>query len=135
MHKIIIVRNNSAKLEQLLKERIFNFIGSDNIFNFDEKIYLSKSSFWNFPEEKHSFQFIVKNSFLANEENRKNFENLINEYQYSYDRYKFDNKTKNKFEYKIMPISPLEDWDSSKGSEIKKHKKLKEKRERIFNKF
>ena len=115
MHKIVIVTNNSDKLEQSLKERIFNFIGIDNIFNFDEKIYLSKEkefSLWSF-KEKCSFQLLVKNSFLADEENHKNFENLINEYQYSYDRYKFDNKPNNKFEYKIIPINPLEDWDSS----------------------
>ena len=115
MHKIVIVTNNSDKLEQSLKERIFNFIGIDNIFNFDEKIYLSKEkefSFWSF-KEKCSFQLLVKNSFLANEENRKNFENLISEYQHSYDRYKFDNKQNNKFDYKIIPINPLEDWDSS----------------------
>lgn len=126
MHKIIIVTNNSDKLEQSLKERIFNFIGIDNIFNFDEKIYLSKSSFWDFLKEKHSFQLLVKNSFLANEENRKNFENLINEYQYSYDRYKFDNKQNNRFECKIIPINPLEDWDGSINEYYIKVKKAKE---------
>ena len=129
MHKIIIVTNNSTKLEQLLKERIFNFIGSDNIFNFDEKIYLSKSSFWNFPEEKHSFQFITKNSFLAIDENLKKLKDLIIEYQHSYDRYKFDNKIKNRFEYKIMPISPLEDWDESINEYYIKVKKAKEELE------
>lgn len=117
MHKIVIVTNNSDKLEQSLKERIFNFIGIDNIFNFYERIYLSKKYFSDFLKERHSLQLLVKNSFLANEENRKNFENLINEYQYSYDRYKFDNKPNNKFEYKIIPLNPLEDWDTSNEHE------------------
>ena len=100
-----------------------------NILNFNEKIYLSKSSFWDFPKEKHSFQLLVKNSFLANEENRKNFENLINEYQYSYDRYKFDNKQNNRFECKIIPINPLEDWDGSINEYYIKVKKAKEELE------
>ena len=113
LHKVIVVTNNLDRLEQDFKEKIFNFIGFNNILNFNEKIYLSKSSFWDFPKEKHSFQFIVRNNFLSDAENLKRFKDLLNEYQYSYDRYNFNfnDQKDNKLNYQIIPITPLEDWD------------------------
>lgn len=90
LHKVIVVTNNLDRLEKDFKEKIFNFIGFNNILNFNEKIYLSKPSFWDHLKEKHSFQFIVRNNFLSDAENLKIFKDLLNEYQYSYDRYNFN---------------------------------------------
>ena len=113
LHKVIVVTNNLDRLEQDFKEKIFNFIGFENILNFNEKIYLSKYSFRDYLKEKHSFQFIVRNNFLSDAENLKRFKDLLNEYQYSYDRYNFNfnDQKDNKLNYQIIPITPLEDWD------------------------
>ena len=108
LHKVIIVTD---RLGQDFKEKIFNFIGFENILNFNEKIYLSESSFWNYLKEKHSFQFIVKNNFFGVNKNLKSFKDFISKYQYFYNKYDFNDK-KNKVNYQIIPINPLEDWDN-----------------------
>ena len=119
LHKVIVVTNNLDRLEKDFKEKIFNFIGFNNILNFNEKIYLSKPSFWDHLKEKHSFQFIVRNNFLSDAENLKIFKDLLNEYQYSYDRYNFNfnDQKDNKLNYQIIPITPLEDWDNPNNNE------------------
>ena len=104
MHNVIIITNKEGKINQSLRDKIYNFISFDNIVNFEEIIYLSKKNFFSVPKEKYSFQFLVKD-FFKDEKNRKKFKNLINQHKHSCNKtYKFLNKNSNDIELEIIPI-------------------------------
>ena len=113
LYKVIIVTNKSSKLDWYFKEKILTFtMDFENILSFNERIYLSKSSFSTHLKEKHSLQFIVGNNFLGVDNNLKRFKDFISKHQYSYDKYGFNGKENNKLNYQIIPITPLDDWDN-----------------------
>lgn len=107
MHKVIITTTREGKINQSLKDRIYDLVTFENIINFEETIYLSKKTFWSVPMEKHSFQFLIKD-FLVDKKNWKEFNNLINQNKhYHNNKYKFLNKNndiKNDIELKIIPV-------------------------------
>ena len=115
LKKIIITSDIEGELNQSFKTELFNFFGVNNITDFEEKIYLSKSSS-KFAKEKHSFQFILSRSSL-NEDQLKNFNNLMSKHSTSYSTYSkhnfFDNakKKETNLEYTILYLNPLEKWN------------------------
>ena len=117
LKKIIITSDIEGKLNQSFKTELFDFFNTNNIIDFEEKIYLSKrSSFWPPAKEKHSFQFILSPSSL-NGDQLKNFNNLMSKYSTFYSTYSkhnfFDNTKKKQanLEYTILYLNPLEKWD------------------------
>lgn len=107
IHKIIITTTREGKINQSLKDRIYDLVTFDNIINFEETIYLSKKSFWSAPREKHSFQFLIKD-FFKDEKNWKEFNNLINYNKQSHHKYKFLNKNSDDnddIELEIIPVN------------------------------
>ena len=114
LKKVIIRSNSENKLDQSFKNELFNFFGSDNILDFEEKIYLNKSSLWELAKEKYSFQFILNTSSL-DEKQLKEFNNLMIKHNSSLNKYKFfSNLTKDQknleLEYTILYLNPLEKW-------------------------
>ena len=114
LKKVIIRSNSENKLDQSFKNELFNFFGSDNILDFEEKIYLNKSSLWELAKEKYSFQFILNTSSL-DEKQLKEFNNLMIKHNSSFNKYKFfSNLTKDQknleLEYTILYLNPLEKW-------------------------
>ena len=108
-HKLIIRTNVEAKLDQPLKEKIYELIGEDNILNFKETIYLSKY-FWILSEEKHSFQFLIKNNILKDEILEK-LNDLIQKYKSYHNKFEslYKKEKTNDLEYEIIPIDILDD--------------------------
>lgn len=114
LKKVIIRSNSESKLDQSFKNELFNFFGSDNILDFEEKIYLNKSSLWELTKEKYSFQFILNTSSL-DEKQLKEFNNLMIKHNSSFNKYKFfSNLTRDQknleLEYTILYLNPLEKW-------------------------
>lgn len=114
LKKVIIRSNSESKLDQSFKNELFNFFGSDNILDFEEKIYLNKSSLWELTKEKYSFQFIL-NTSLLDEKQLKEFNNLMIKHNSSFNKYKFfSNLTRDQknleLEYTILYLNPLEKW-------------------------
>ena len=114
LKKVIIRSNSENKLDQSFKNELFNFFGSDNILDFEEKIYLNKSSLQELTKEKYSFQFILNTSSL-DEKQLKEFNNLMIKHNSSFNKYKFfSNLTKDQknleLEYTILYLNPLEKW-------------------------
>lgn len=107
-HKLIIKTNVEAKLDQQLKEKIYELIGEDNILNFKETIYLSKY-FWIFSEERHSFQFLIKNDII-NEEILKKLNYLIRKYKSYQNKFEslYEKEKTNDLEYEIISINMSE---------------------------
>ena len=111
IHKVIITTTREGKINQSLKDRIYDLVTFENIINFEETIYLSKKTFWSAPREKHSFQFLIKD-FFKDEKNWKKFNNLINynkqsHHKYKFYKYKFLNKNSDDnddIELEIIPV-------------------------------
>lgn len=110
MHKVIITTTREGKINQSLKDRIYDCVTFDNIINFEETIYLSKKSFWSVPREKHSFQFLIKDFLVDNKKNWKEFNNLINQNKhYHNNKYKFLNKNNDDIQDIELEIIPIVD--------------------------
>ena len=112
LKKVIIRSDSESKLDQSFKNELFNFFGSDNILDFEEKIYLNKSSLWELTKEKYSFQFILTASSL-DEKQLKEFNNLMIKHNSSFNKYKFFNnltRDQKNLEYTILYLNPVEKW-------------------------
>ena len=113
LKKIILTSDIEGKLNQSFKTELFDFFGTNNVIDFEEKIYLSKNSFWQLAKEKHSFQFILNCSSLSEEELKK-FKDLMSKHNNFFSKHNFFDSAKKKqgnLEYTILYLNPLEKWN------------------------